>query len=253
MGKDDVFKKFMTQYKKSDIIYHKDEVQGNFYIINKGSIQLKVGDDLILVALSRGDYFGEESLSEGQKAAYTVEVIEDADILKIPYPALEDMMSKNSDIALKILKKQSDKNLRILENILRLCQPAEVPLPKPKKSKVGDDETAEKVDPSIKAYLIIERSNRIYQLTKRHTYLGRRDYTTGFIPDVDLTKEDEEKYISRKHSKITFIDNKFYASEEPGAVNGTFLNGERLATGVKHELKNEDVITLCHLKIIFKY
>lgn len=253
MGKDDVLKKFTTQFKKGDIIYHKDEVQENFYIINKGNIQLKVGDDLILVALTKGDYFGEESLSEGQKAAYTVEVIEDADILKIPYRALEDMMNKSSDIALKILKKQSDKNLRILENILRLSQPAEVPQPKPKKGKVGDDETAEKVDPNIKAYLIIERSNRIIQLTKRHTYLGRRDYTTGFIPDVDLTKEDEEKYISRKHSKITFIDSKFYISEEPGAVNGTFLNGERLATGVKHELKNEDVVTLCHIKIIFKY
>jgi CRP-like cAMP-binding protein len=253
MGKDDVLKKFMTPYKKGDIIYHKDEVQENFYILNKGSIQLKVGDDLILVALTKGDYFGEESLSEGQKAAYTVEVIEDADILKIPYPALEDMMNKSSDISLKILKKQSDKNLRILENILRLSQPVEVPAPKPKKGKVGDDETAEKVDSNIKAYLIIERSNRIIQLTKRQTYLGRRDYTTGFIPDVDLTKEDEEKYISRKHSKITFIDNKFYISEEPGAVNGTFLNGERLATGVKHELKNEDVLTLCHLKIIFKY
>ncbi|MCK4765660.1 MAG: FHA domain-containing protein, partial [Candidatus Aminicenantes bacterium] len=66
-------------------------------------------------------------------------------------------------------------------------------------------------------------------------------------------KEDEEKYISRKHSKISFQNGKFYISEEPGAVNGTFLNSERLATGVKHELKNEDEVTLCHLKILFKH
>ncbi|MCP5046536.1 MAG: FHA domain-containing protein, partial [bacterium] len=45
----------------------------------------------------------------------------------------------------------------------------------------------------------------------------------------------------------------FYVSEEPGAVNGTFLNGTRLSTGVKHELKNEDEVTLCHLDIVFKY
>lgn len=255
MGKDDGFKKFLTQCKKGEVIYSKDDPQENFYILNKGKIQLKVGDDdLILAALSKGDFFGEESLTEGQKAAYTVEVIEDADIIKIPYSALVDMMNKSTDISLKILKKQSEKNLRILENVLRLSQPVDVPVPKkPKKGKSVDDETAEKVDPNIKAYLIVQRSNRIVQLTQRQTYLGRRDYTTGFIPDVDLTKEDEEKYISRKHSKITFAEGKFFISEEPGAVNGTFLNGERLATGVKHELKNEDEITLCHLKIIFKY
>ncbi|MCK5059371.1 MAG: cyclic nucleotide-binding domain-containing protein [Candidatus Aminicenantes bacterium] len=254
MVKDDGFKKFLTRYKKGDVIYSKDELQENFFILNKGKIQLKVGDDdLILAALSKGDFFGEESLNESQKAAYTVEVIEDADIIKIPYYALIDMMNQSTDIGLKILKKQSEKNLRILENILRLSQPVEVPPPKPKKGKTEDDKTAEKVDPDIKAYLIVQRSNRIVQLTKKQTYLGRRDYTTGFIPDVDLTKEDEEKYISRKHSKISFSDSKFYVSEEPGAVNGTFLNGERLATSVKHELKNEDEITLCHLKITFKY
>jgi CRP-like cAMP-binding protein len=259
MGKDDGFKKFLTQFKKGDIIYAKNDLQENFYILNKGKIQLKIGDEnLILAALSKGDFFGEESLNANQKASYTVEVIEDADVIKIPYDALVDMMTKSPDISVKILKKQSEKNLRILENILRLSQPVEVatpPIPKSgkDKNKTGDDKTAEKVDPNVKAYLIVQRSNRIVQLTKRNTFLGRRDYTTGFIPDVDLTKEDEEKYISRKHSKIAFADGKFYISEEPGAVNGTFLNGNRLATGVKHELKNEDELTLCHLKIIFKF
>ena len=38
MGKDDGFKKFLTQYKKGDVIYNKDDVQENFYILNKGKI-----------------------------------------------------------------------------------------------------------------------------------------------------------------------------------------------------------------------
>jgi pSer/pThr/pTyr-binding forkhead associated (FHA) protein len=116
-----------------------------------------------------------------------------------------------------------------------------------------DEKTSEMLDPNVKAYLVIERSNRVIQLTKTHTYLGRRDYTTGFVPDVDLTKEDEEKYISRKHSKISYIGGKFYVSEEPGAVNGTFLNGEKLKTGVKHDLNDKDELTLCHLNIVFKH
>ncbi len=115
-----------------------------------------------------------------------------------------------------------------------------------------EDQTSEKIGGEVKAYLIIQRSNRLVQLTKTQTFLGRRDYTTGFVPDIDLTDEDEEKYISRKHAKIQFKDGKFYLSEEPGAINGTFLNGNKLQTGVKHELKAEDEITLCHLNVIFK-
>ena len=70
--------------------------------------------------------------------------------------------------------------------------------------------------------------------------------------EVSETDEDEEKYISRKHSQVLYKDGKFYLSEEPGAINGTFLNGNKLQTGVKHELHNEDEITLCQLNVVFK-
>ena len=252
-GKTDVFKKFVTQYKKGDAIYKKDDEQEHFYIINKGKVQVKLEEgDAILISLLKGDFFGEESLNEGQQAAYSIEVVEDSDIIKIPYTSLTDMMKKNTAISLKILKKLAEKNLKMLENTLSMTKTVSAPKKKPVKTEVETEE-AELIDPDVKAYLIIKRSNRIVQITKKHTYLGRRDYTTGFIPDVDLTKEDEEKYISRKHSKISYIDDKFYVSEEPGAVNGTFLNGNKLTTGVKHELNNEDEVTLCHLDIVFKY
>lgn len=253
----DGFKKYITHYKKGETIYKKGDLQVAFYIINKGKAQLKLnGDDLPVVSLSKGDFFGEESLNENQEAIYTVEVTEDSDIIKIPYNSLTDMMKKNTAISLKILKKLSEKHIKILNSSFIINRPKAMPGTKKlsKEPKAAEDEkTSELLDADVKAFLLIERSNRVVQLTKPHTYLGRRDYTTGFIPDVDLTKEDEEKYISRKHSKISYINSKFYVSEEPGAVNGTFLNGTKLSTGVKHELNNKDELTLCHLNIIFKH
>jgi CRP-like cAMP-binding protein len=255
--KTDDFKKYVTQFKKGDAVYVKGEEQEYFYIINKGKVQVKLEeDDSILISLMKGDFFGEESLIEGQMAAYTIEVVEDSDIIKIPYGSLVNMMKKNTAISLKILKKLSEKNLKMLENSMSMTKTVSASVKKKKAAAAkpeAESEEDEAIDPDIKAYLIIKRSNRIVQITKKHTYLGRRDYTTGFIPDVDLTKEDEEKYISRKHAKISYIDGKFYVSEEPGAVNGTFLNGNKLTTGVKHDLNNEDEVTLCHLDIVFKY
>jgi len=255
MSKLDGVKKYITNYKKGEVIYSKDDSQENFYILNKGKINLKLGEeDVILVSLEKGDFFGEESLNENQNAVYTAEAVEASDVIKIPYPSLKDMMQKNTDIALKILKKQSEKNLKVVANLMKINRAMQEVVPKKgtEEKAAQDDVTSEKVDPNVQAYLIIQRSNRIVQLTKTQTFLGRRDYTTGFIPDVDLTKEDEEKYISRKHARIEYKNEKFYVLEEAGAVNGTFLNGVKLATDVEHELKNEDEITLCHLNIVFK-
>jgi CRP-like cAMP-binding protein len=250
----DTMKKFITKYKAGAIIYKKGDIQTDFYIINKGKVQLKNDEnDQILVTLGKGDFFGEESLNNEQNAIYTLEVIEDADMIKIPYISLTEMLKQTPDIALKVLKKLSEKHIKIQTVLMSMSNSAPQSAAKPPdKETKKEDQTTEKINPDIKAYLIIQRSNRIVQLTKTLTVLGRRDYTTGFVPDIDLTDEDEEKYISRKHSQVLFKDGKFYLSEEPGAINGTFLNGNKLQTGVKNELHSEDEITLCHLNVVFK-
>ena len=255
---DDGFNKFLTEYKKGDILCKESELQENFFIINSGKVQVRVSEkDLILITLSKGDFFGEDSLLAEQLAHYTVEVIEDAKIIKIPIPSLSEMMKKSKDISLKILKKLSEKNTKIVDSLVMMSSRQKIDLGEeglPESPEMDSEElTAEKLNPGLKVYLVIQRSNRVVQLTKNATSIGRRDYTTGFVPDVDLTKEDEEKYISRKHATISFNEDVFYISEEPGAVNGTFLNGNKLNTGVKYELNNGDEITLCHLNMIFKY
>lgn len=248
----DALKKYLSKYAAGDIIYKKDEIQTDFFIINKGKVQLRNnGQGQILATLSKGDFFGEESLNSEQNAIYTVEAIEDSFLIKIPYVSLTEMLKQTPDIALKILKKLSEKHIKI-QTVLMAAVVPEAREKTAGKEARKEDATSEKIGGEAKAYLIIQRSNRLVQLTKTQTFLGRRDYTTGFVPDIDLTDEDEEKYISRKHAKIQFKDDKFYLSEEPGAINGTFLNGNKLQTGVKHELHAEDEITLCHLNVIFK-
>ena len=112
----DGFKKFITHYKKDETIYKKGDIQADFYIINKGKLQLKLDDaDAAVVTLSKGDFFGEESLNENQSAVYTVEVTEDSDIIKIPYNSLVEMMTKNAAISVKILKKLSEKHIKIMK------------------------------------------------------------------------------------------------------------------------------------------
>ena len=70
------FKKFITSFKKSETIYEKGASQSDFYIINKGKVQLKLENDgEPVITLSKGDFFGEESLNETQEAVYTVDCV----------------------------------------------------------------------------------------------------------------------------------------------------------------------------------
>ncbi|HDP95683.1 MAG TPA: cyclic nucleotide-binding domain-containing protein [Candidatus Aminicenantes bacterium] len=246
------FKQFVYSYSKGDIIFTEGDEQNHFYIINSGRVQLKLNrNNLILISLGKGDFFGEESLNDGQEAMFTVEVMEDASIIRIPYSALVEMMKKSREISLKIVKKLSEKNLKILEYLFQM-KGQDITSDEQPASESLEEDNQDLLDPAIQAYLVIQRSNRVVQLTHKTTFLGRRDYTSGFTPDIDLTKEDEEKYISRKHAKIQFTNDRFYISEEPGAINGTFINGEKMKTGVKYELNNEDELTLCHLSCVFK-
>ena len=82
--------------------------------------------------------------------------------------------------------------------------------------------------------------------------LGRFDSVTGQSPEVDLTKEDQSRNISRRHARLVVKDGKFFIAEEIGTMNGTFLNGKKLTNGVLTPIKDGDEITLCRLVLNFK-
>jgi pSer/pThr/pTyr-binding forkhead associated (FHA) protein len=47
-------------------------------------------------------------------------------------------------------------------------------------------------------------------------------------------------------------EGKHFVAEEIGTMNGTFLNGEKLPTGVLTPIKDGDELTLCRLSITFR-
>jgi hypothetical protein len=72
--------------------------------------------------------------------------------------------------------------------------------------------------------------------------VGRFDSSTGIAPDVDLAAIDVQRTTSRRHARIVREDDRFYLFEEVGTANGTFINGERIETGVRAEFKPGDEV-----------
>ena len=83
------------------------------------------------------------------------------------------------------------------------------------------------------------------------TQVGRWDPDGGAFPEIDLTSDDPEAKISRKHARIYIQEGEYYL-EDLGSLNGTYVNrGPRLLPGSPQLLSNGDEIVMG--KTFFKF
>jgi pSer/pThr/pTyr-binding forkhead associated (FHA) protein len=76
------------------------------------------------------------------------------------------------------------------------------------------------------------------------TQIGRWDPDGGAFPEIDLTQDDPEAKISRKHARI-LVQNGGYMLEDVGSLNGTYVNrGPRLMPGSPQPIKNGDEVVM---------
>jgi ribosomal protein L37AE/L43A len=79
---------------------------------------------------------------------------------------------------------------------------------------------------------------------QRDMILGRRDPTTGAMPDVDLTPYAGYRMgVSRRHSAMRLQDKQLDVWDL-GSSNGTFLNGTRLNPHRPYRVKDGDEVRL---------
>ncbi|MEW6279482.1 MAG: FHA domain-containing protein, partial [Candidatus Eremiobacterota bacterium] len=80
--------------------------------------------------------------------------------------------------------------------------------------------------------------------------IGRASPADGIVPEIDLTPHDRTGTVSRRHAVITREGEAVYV-EDSGSVNGTFVNGARLASGVQRPLQHDDQV--CFGALAFRY
>lgn len=75
----------------------------------------------------------------------------------------------------------------------------------------------------------------------RDEYLiGRVDPVTGITPEINLGALDTARSLSRRHAKLLRQGVLLFLREEVGTANGTFVNGQRIATGEAVPVKPGD-------------
>ena len=95
-------------------------------------------------------------------------------------------------------------------------------------------------------------TDEIFLLDSHTILIGRKDIKHGIMVDIDLTPFDNETFISRRHAKIEKEDEQYYLSDL-ASVNGTRLNGKRLALKDRILLQDGDTIQFGRGNIVFTF
>lgn len=94
-----------------------------------------------------------------------------------------------------------------------------------------------------------DHSREVEAPLNKAVHLGRLDPASDVFPEIDLTNDNGlEKGVSRRHARILKREGTVVV-EDLGSINGTFINGKRLAPYLPEVLNDKDQLQLGKLLI----
>jgi CRP-like cAMP-binding protein len=244
---------FVVRYAANEAVYGEGDLGTTMYIVQVGKVRLFHTLDSQkreLGVMEKGDFFGEMSILEGLPRSSGAEALEDTELIEINSNTFDKMIRGNIEIAVRLLRKLS---LRLRETERKLseyqslapngaAEIASAPAP------ARHDE--KRADSGVR--LVTEEGDQVYSIGEGETLLGRYDPVTEQRPDVDLSDLDLKRSVSRRHARLLLDDGVWSVVEEIGALNGTFVNGEKLVTGQPHPLNDGDELSIGMVKMRFR-
>ena len=276
----DPFKDLTVHRKKGETIYREGDLGSEMYVIQSGTVRIYReydGTKQELAVMEKGDFFGEFAVLEGLPRTASAETMEASHLIEINSTTFDKMIRGNIEIAVRMLRKLSNRLQeanRKIELISRATeagqsasqkatvidtdQPTEAPPPTPEAPPAGGVAAVAmpiadvEVPEGAIALLILEGGERLFPITGDTALIGRYDPVTGTRPEIDLTQVDINRSISRRHARIDRQEGQFLVSEEVGALNGTFVNGQRLTPGKPAVIRSGDKLALGMVAFGFK-
>jgi len=273
------FKDLTIHRKQGEPVFVEGDLGSEMYIVQSGMVRIYrevEGVKQELAVMEKGDFFGEIAVLEGLPRSTSAEALEDAELIEINSTTFDKMIRANIEIAVRMLRKLSNRlqeaNHKIetlmsaapgqgeaaAVTVVDIDRPAEAPPPAPDSAPSAGVDAAPQpleeveIPEGALGLLVLEGGSRLFPITSAAAVIGRYDPVTGTRPEIDLTQVDINRSVSRRHAKIVHQDGAFLLSEEVGALNGTHINSERLTSGQQSPLASGDKVAFGMVSLIFK-
>lgn len=248
-GGKDPLKDIVMTFAEGDTIFTEGDLGTEMYIIQEGEVEIvkRLGHEShVLSTLEKGDFFGEMAVVENIPRSADAVAKTQVRVVAINGSAFDEMLRRNPEIAIRIIRKYI-KRLREANVLLERFAGEKFDVDQPPQPTEGGEKAQHRL-------VDVASGTPFYLSRGDETTIGRADPVTGILPDIDLTPVDTSRSVSRRHAKILHRGDEYLMLEEVGTVNGTFVNEERITTGVPAPLKNGDKVRigLIHMRLIFE-
>ena len=251
-GGKDPLKDSLLLFSAGELIFAQGDLGTEMFIIQEGDVEIvkHIGNEShTLSRLEKGDFFGEMALLEAMPRTADAVAVTEVKVVAINGSRFDEMLRKNPEVAVRIIRKYS-KRLREANTLLEKLVGRDVDI-----DHVALDAT--QIAPLEKAtrhrLIDVASGTEFFFSSGDETTIGRADPVTGILPDVDLTSVDTNRSVSRRHAKIIRAGSEYMVLEEVGTVNGTYVNDQRIPTGVPVAIHDGDLIKigLVSMKTLF--
>jgi CRP-like cAMP-binding protein len=99
--------KFGVRLSKGTSVFRQGDPGGSMYVIRAGKVRVlkeSHGRQRVVTTLGPGDFFGEMAVVTGRPRSATVEVVEDAELLKVPADKLQEMVVGAGEVAIRLIR-----------------------------------------------------------------------------------------------------------------------------------------------------
>ncbi|HVF35694.1 MAG TPA: cyclic nucleotide-binding domain-containing protein [Candidatus Saccharimonadia bacterium] len=246
-------------------IFREGERGDEMYIIESGTVDLvrQARGSEPVATFEAGECFGEMALLEEQPRFATAIARTNVRLLKIERAAFADVMRSNVEIPIRIMRKLVGRLRRSEQRALdahlalgefkrklsarRDADPApaspqaESPRPSAEPPVAARQAAAPPPVAAPREYRLRLDSGEVFALNGGNEFLvGRPDPASGINPEINLGPYDTARSLSRRHAKLVLEGDRCLVREDAATTNGTYVNGERIQTGVPVALKPGD-------------
>ncbi|HVN77216.1 MAG TPA: cyclic nucleotide-binding domain-containing protein [Thermoanaerobaculaceae bacterium] len=263
----------LARFKAGEYIFRETEPGTEMFIIQEGKVEIlrkTRGKERRVALLEEGDFFGEMAILEDLPRSASARAVDACALLRIDSTTFDQMVRHHPEIPVRMLRKLSS---RLREADLHLeadvtpgsgersgiwqgkpaaeKQPPAPAKPPAKPVAAAKAKAPARVTPQNPRFVHKGSGTEFPLAPGDKTYVGRFDATTGFQPEIDLREVDTDRSTSRRHARIERREDLFFLREEIGTANGTYVGGQRVATGVDVELNDGDEVKFGRVRMVF--
>jgi CRP-like cAMP-binding protein len=185
--------KFGLTLAKGTTVFRQGEEGGSVYVIRAGKVRVlkeTQGRRRMITTLGPGDFFGEMAVVTGRPRTATVEVVEDAHLLKVPADKLQEMVAGTGEVAIRLIRHLAERlehANRFIDVLLEDDVTARVILAIRETLQKAQGSAAPDITEKELALQLGVEKNEVRAALKRLTRVGVLEVSSGYV----LVKNEE--------------------------------------------------------------